>query len=466
MFALMATHSSNRQIDQDELVHLNGAYFASQGETLYASYFENYPPGMTVLLQPVVRASSEPTIVIRGARRLVLVLAAAILVATFLLGSKLGGTFTGSCAAALLCSQIFFVQKAMEVRPDVPAVLLMLAGFSLLPRALSPESRAGRRAVAGACAGALFCLAGLFTPKVIFAVAGATLAAGYVAARDASSRKPRAALRVIAAVTAGAAAVALAAVAEMARRGILGGFLADAVGASLRVGVENPAAFRSFYLERTLVTNAAGWALALFGGVILLRRRTDATRGLAEILVWSLCAGFLGLFLIAAPMRQVFLAFLPQAAIAGAAGLVDLLRRGCAPWPAAARFAVVAAALAAAAAPPWRTARAEAPAMDEQLAVIERVRAITAPDDRVLDCWTGLFLTRLPAYRYFYLNGDIQRMLPQTALEHDLLAALENPRVKVVIADEDCGRLPATVRRAIGRRFVPDAEVPFLLRRR
>jgi hypothetical protein len=465
LLGVLASHTAQRQIDQDETVHLNAAYFVTQGETLYGSFFENYPPLMVALLQPVVRASAEPAGMIRGGRWMMFVLAVSIVAVTGWFARPLGGWNTALLAGVLLLSQKFYLQKAMEVRPDVPALLLLVLALPLLRRAACSDGRGSPIA-----AGALLCLSGLFTPKVVFAAAGATLAACFVAGRRASpgrwGERWGAAARRLGLVTAGAGGVAALAAAELARRGMLAGFFADAVDASLRLSVENPSAFRAFYLETTFTTNAAGWALAVVGLVTLLRRPRKFPAGCPEILAWSMAGGFAGLFLIEAPMRQVFLAFLPQTAVAGAVGLAALVRAMPRHWPRTAGVAVSAAALFAATVPPVVALRAEAPPMLPQLEIMNRVREITAPGDRVLDCWTGLYLTRLPAYRYFYLNSDVQRMVTPAVLERDLLRVLDDRRVKLVIADEDCSRLPSAVRRVVRRDFAPDPDFPFLLRRR
>ena len=63
----------DRFLDNDELVHLNGAYFISQGETIYGSFFENHPPLLAWALQPIVRSTDSPETMISRARILILI---------------------------------------------------------------------------------------------------------------------------------------------------------------------------------------------------------------------------------------------------------------------------------------------------------------------------------------------------------------------------------------------------------
>jgi hypothetical protein len=98
--------------------------------------------------------------------------------------------------------------------------------------------------------------------------------------------------------------------------------------------------------------------------------------------------------------------------------------------------------------------------------VLDKVLSLTGRDDRVFDCWTGLYLTRKPAFRYFYLNTDVQRLFDPAVLEREVLQALRNPDVRLVIADPDCERLPPGIQLYVQREFAPVAEWPFLLLRR
>ena len=460
LLAFLAYQSADRQLDQDELEHLNSAYFVRQGETIYGTFFENHPPLTAILLQPVVRSSDDPEAMIHRARALMLVLSAAILVAVGFLAKPLGGWLSSLLAAVLLLAQTFYFQKTMEVRPDVPALLLLVLGSILLTRAAARGAYGWPIA-----AGAVLSTAGLFTPKVVYAAAGATLAASFVAGSGAGSRRGRATLETLALIAAGATVVAAIAAAEMARRGLLEAFFADVVLTSLRLRIDDPVAFRRFYVQTTLGTSTACWALAVLGIGVLLRKRRELPPGYVAVLCASLTGGLVGLFLIEAPMRQYFLTFLPQVAIAGAAGLTAILRWSQRSWRNPATAAVLVALLLAATVPPVVALRS-APPMTGQLLVLRKVRELTTRDDRVLDCWTGLYLTRLPAYRYFFLNSDIQRLIPPDTLEQDLLRVLDDPRVTLVVVDEYCKRLPRKVLRLVGEKFAPTPRFPLLWRRR
>jgi 4-amino-4-deoxy-L-arabinose transferase-like glycosyltransferase len=438
--------ATERFLDADELVHMNAAWFVSRGETIYVDFFENHPPLMALLLQPVVRSSGSAEVLIDRGRALVFLLGLAILLAVADLAHRVDGTLAAWTAPALLAGHTFFVQKTLEIRPDVPALLLFCLALCALARGVG--SRSWRWPF---FAGALLCAAGLFTPKVIYAAAGASAAAALAAAES----SPRRGALQLGWILLGGAAVAGLAFAEMAREGILAGFFADAVQQSLRITIDDPGRFRWLYLKTTAWVDGALWSVAAAGALIAWRRSSPPARGELWILAGSFLAGGLAPVLISAPMRQVFLPLLPAAAVFGSLGLVAGARAIATRYgnPAAAG-ALLLALLAIAAAPFGHLARTTPP-MDRQLRILEQVLEASGPGERVFDCFSGLYLTRLHAHRYFYLNSDIQRLLAPEELERGVSRALEDPAVRLVLMDRDCRRLPAPVQRSIRNRFAP-----------
>ncbi len=442
-----AALATERFLDADELVHLNAAYFVSQGETIYVSFFENHPPLMALLLQPVVRSSESPKLLIDRGRLLMFVLTLGILLAVADLAHRSGGGLAAWIAPSLLAGHTFFFQKTLEIRPDVPALLLFSLALCALARAAAVRSWGWPL-----LAGALLCAAGLFTPKLIYAAGGAAAAAA-LAAAALSPRGWRCGAQLFGWVAVGGAALAALALGEMARQGIAGGFFADAVVQSLRIRIDDPGRYRWLYLATTARLDAALWALSAAGALIGLRRFPQ--RAELWILAGSFLAGGLGLFLISAPMRQMFLPLLPAAAVLGSACLAACARAIAARYGSrAAAGALLLALLSIAAAPVSHLARMTPP-MDRQLRILERVLELSEPGDRVFDCFSGLYLTRLPAYRYFYLNTDIQRLFAPEQLERDIARALGDPQVSLVLMDRDCRRLPEPVHRVIRSSFAP-----------
>ena len=98
-------------------------------------------------------------------------------------------------------------------------------------------------------------MAGLFTPKVIYAAAGAALGSALASAASAERARFGVLLRSLGWIALGVSTAAGIAALEMAREGILRGFLVDAVGTSLRMRIDDPAAFRLHYIQTTLQAN-------------------------------------------------------------------------------------------------------------------------------------------------------------------------------------------------------------------
>lgn len=446
-----------RYLDADELEHLNAAWLVSKGGTLYEDVFENHPPLMALLLQPIVRSAAGPEAMVHSARGAMLALALATLVVVGWIAARLGGLACAASAVLLLATHTFFFQKGLEVRPDVPALLLIAVALALL--ALRPG------AMSWLAAGALLGLAALFTPKVVYAGAGAALGSAVAGSIAAERGRFAAAMRALGWIALGGGIVAGIAALAMARDGILGGFVSDVLGTSLRMRIDDASAFRVHYLLTTLRANPAMWALALFGVIAASRVRDRVAPTSTWVLGASLAAGVVGLFLIQAPMRQYFLTFLVPVACFGALGAVRIVA-----WSASVRRGagalVLAAVVAAVLVPPALELRRDAGTMQDQLGILTKVLELTGPEDRVFDCWTGLYLTRRPASRHFYLNTDVQRLLGPGALEAEVLPALRNPEVRLVISDEDCGHLPSSIQSYVQQEFAPVPGWPFLLLRR
>jgi 4-amino-4-deoxy-L-arabinose transferase-like glycosyltransferase len=459
--ALLASYSSRRYLDQDELEHLNSAYFISRGETIYGSFFENHPPLTAMMLQPVVRFCETPAAMIRWGRRLMFGLALATLLGAAWLASSVGGRQTAAFAVIWLLGNTYFISKSLEVRPDAPAQLCMVFALVVLLRAASSPDPWWKLA-----GGALMATAGLFTPKVIFAAAGASIGFCLSASGSGPGARLKEGLGRFALLAAGAAVPAAIAVAELARRGLLAGFISDVLATSWHMKIDELETIRWFSLKSTATVNAASWIIAAVGIVILVHKRRQLSPGSVPIITGSMAGGILGLFLIAAPLRQYYLTFLASFAVAGGAGMEALITkvlhsRGRT-W-ALAVYACGAFLLIM----PLYSVLSQTPAyLETDIRSIDQVVGLTAPDDRVLDCWTGLYLTRLPAYRYFFLNSDVQRLLSPEKLEQDLLDRLRDPKVKVVIRDRYFERLPLPVITQVEKQFAPLPDFPFLWVRR
>jgi len=170
--ALRAGRVFTRGFDPDEFQHLHGGWCLAHGLWPYRDYFEHHTPWLWLALAPffalfdVDRDPERAVAFVLAARGAMWILGSAALVLTFLLGRMWAGPATGWLAAAMLSVTLAFVEKSIEIRPDVPALVCLLGSWMATASALrrAPEERGtrGRLAAAGFLLGA----AVLFTQKV------------------------------------------------------------------------------------------------------------------------------------------------------------------------------------------------------------------------------------------------------------------------------------------------------------
>jgi 4-amino-4-deoxy-L-arabinose transferase-like glycosyltransferase len=161
----------SRGIDPDELEHLHAACAVSWGKVPYRDFFEHHAPGLYYVLQPILRVTGTELPALWWSRLLMWVAGMATLALTGAMAYRVAGGRAALVAPTLLsCTTIFF-WKSVEVRPDVPAALLLTLAACIL-------IRHWRRApsLAALLVGLLLGLATLLTQKAIVPAAAMILA--------------------------------------------------------------------------------------------------------------------------------------------------------------------------------------------------------------------------------------------------------------------------------------------------
>jgi 4-amino-4-deoxy-L-arabinose transferase-like glycosyltransferase len=170
--AAQAWEIRHRGIDPDELVnHLHNAFSVWTGDVIYRDFFAYHGPALSYLLQPLFWIVGPELSVLWWGRALNWLLAVGTLAATGRIAHRLGGSGAGWIAAVLLAGTTIFHHKAIELRPDVPAMLLVVLAAWVLLGSVEPWTL--RRRVA---AGLLVGCATLFTQKAIVPASGLVLA--------------------------------------------------------------------------------------------------------------------------------------------------------------------------------------------------------------------------------------------------------------------------------------------------
>lgn len=172
---LIPTLSLRHEIYSDEIEHVHASWLVSCGQRPFTDFFEHHHPLLWYLLALVLPLTSQTAATLLTLRLLVLLPLAAIVVLGFRL-ARLGSPSPRAAwlSAALLASMSEFVRVAIQVRPDVPQTLCVLAGVLLLPGALDSRSR-GRALAAGGLLGLGF----LFSLKTALPIAVVMGALGY-----------------------------------------------------------------------------------------------------------------------------------------------------------------------------------------------------------------------------------------------------------------------------------------------
>lgn len=117
-------------IDEDEFAHLHAAWLVSQGQLPYRDFFYFYSPVILLLLGPILLLG-QSFVTVYAARLLMLLVSLATLGLIFLLGKSLRNARVGALAVLTAAVLPVWLEKAVEIRPDNPALLFYLVGLIL-----------------------------------------------------------------------------------------------------------------------------------------------------------------------------------------------------------------------------------------------------------------------------------------------------------------------------------------------
>jgi hypothetical protein len=447
-----------RAFDPDEFQHLHAAWAIAHGMLPYRDYFDHHPPALHFLLVPLFRGLAVDGDFHDAVRLLIRARLAAwactgvLLATTFVLARRAAGARKAWAALLLLSNTPVFLDKSLEVRPDVPAALLLVAAALILCGQPGAELRSRR--VAGG--GLLMGLAVLFTPKVVFALPGFCVA---IAWPMVAGRRPRGkALARLGLLAAGIAAPVAIVLVYFAARGALEEFL--------HCNVEVPLAWRRgsgpgeliaavLRSNPPLLLGLPGIALFCWTGVA--QRRADAL-----LLGWSSMGFLAGVFLIPEIAGQYLLLLLPFFTILAGAVLMDLFGGAAARLGGGARSALAALLLAALSVDPLRRqAETFLSTNAEQLDRLSFVLRNSEPSEAVMDGFSGLGVFRPHAYYYYFLLGKIRSTWPPRDFGR-LLRRLQTGRIapRLIVWDPYLRGLSAEINAFLEERYAPVGREP------
>ncbi|MDG1048993.1 MAG: glycosyltransferase family 39 protein [Planctomycetota bacterium] len=307
-----------RGFDVDETQHLHGAYSISRGLTPHVDYFEHHSSWFAWLLSgplELIGPSWEALMVSRG---LMAACAAAGLMLTFALARRFGGGMIPAVAVALQATTLLFVEKSMEIRPDVPAAALWTLAVLLTVDGL----RGGpRRSFAGAGVALGFGL--LFTFKLAFGAIGLGLAVLYSQFQSGGLRGVRKGVPDLLMLVGWSALPVVLMLLSLAHQDQLAAFVNEVVIGP--TGWPRELDPRE-YLGVLLLGNPLLVGVGLLGlmELLVVARAKDDRAPAAVVAVFATCSILAGWFTIPVPWPQFLMLLWPLLACAAATALASL----------------------------------------------------------------------------------------------------------------------------------------------
>lgn len=521
MFSFRLGMFRTRWLNPDEFEHLHAAWCTSKGMVLYRDFFEHHTPWLYYLLAPLLRTvnvESNPYAAIRAiavARGISLFLAAGALGVLVWVGKEWGRgakpgedgksqipdgrlqneaggrcVLVGLVGTVLLAGMPMFLDKTIEIRPDVPAVLLWALCLGWLGRGFGNWRRRGELSTlsgesaitggpwagygsflaGGLCLGAAI----MFTQKMLFTLPGLGMAWLAWVLFGGAKGGLRSRLSSAGMFCAGVVVPCLMTWAFFAAQHAGFAFIENNFLLNARwKAAETPEPFLKYIVQDNwgilllagggclLVWRNAGGVGAAFGarrvpalwkgswrrheekrgdtaqskGFASLEARLNGFDWLGLALVTSVVGLLLGLLVIPVAQGQYYLMLLPLVALLAGRFLVFLM--DC--LPVRGKLAFLWAALLLLEIKPvshalgrmdWRN--------DGQLAELDFVMTHSAPNEQVMDGWRGLGVFRPHAWYYYFLHPEVRGMLPPAALAA-FQAQLDTGKVrpKIIIMDNN-----------------------------
>jgi hypothetical protein len=443
----------HRPFDSDEFEHAHAAWCVFKGMLPYKDFFEHHTPWYYYTLCPFFHwfevdnafESARHFLLFGRGLSLVLTMLSVLLVA--LIGRLWENRLVGLVAGLFLVGQPFFLQKTIEMRPDVLALPFFLGSLWLLLRGLAPRMDGARRTLllflgAGLNLGAAI----MCTQKMLFVLPGAlaglgiwSLFAGRVGRRDRILLTLTFLLGICVPAT-------LTWFAFFLRHGggefIVNNFLLNATWKHIEAE----------QLNKLFKTSWPVLALSLVGTSASLYRffRSGQRQHGGFLLFCPLVGLFAGILVVPVAHRQYYLMPLPIVCLFAAQGLSILIgligraREGARPW-------LLILAMLPMAVLPVRDLQASLKLRnDRQLEKLRYVFENTKPTDVVMDGWEGTGVFRPHAFYYFFLHEELVHKLPREQVDA-YLDALESGRIrpKLIAMDENLDALGPRFRRFV-----------------
>ena len=124
---LLSSYAVHRWFDHDEFEHIHSAWYVANGSLPYIDFFQNHHPLLYYCMAPLLLAAGYSIQTVILLRMTMFGLTIGIACMTYLIAQRVTSSQRASLLSVLLLlSMVMFVEKSIEIRPDVPQVLLGL----------------------------------------------------------------------------------------------------------------------------------------------------------------------------------------------------------------------------------------------------------------------------------------------------------------------------------------------------
>ena len=130
---LVLSYSLHRWFDHDEFEHIHSAWYVAEGFVPYRDFFQVHHPLWWYVLAPVLFLLGYSTQTVVALRVVMFGLTLGIGATTYLIARQVTASRNNALlSVVLLLSMVMFLEKSVEIRPDVPQVLLGLVSVYFL----------------------------------------------------------------------------------------------------------------------------------------------------------------------------------------------------------------------------------------------------------------------------------------------------------------------------------------------
>jgi 4-amino-4-deoxy-L-arabinose transferase-like glycosyltransferase len=519
-----------RYFDPDEFQHLHSARQIYNGEIPYRDYFDHHTPFLHFILSGLYPIVGEDINILFVARSLMLVFTAVIFYLTFILAKQLYGVDAGLYATLFLSYVLIFLEKTLEIRPDLGAVIFWLASMIFMIKGLYNKTSWKWYLLSGLSMGTAL----MFTQKSMFGLPGIFIALAYPFIDRRVGIAWRQHLRLTLAFLIGIATPVLLTCLFFLAHGALWDF----INCNFIMNSHWKLRFSPLgYIKQMFQQNPFFPIMGLAGllvNIFWMTRREEIAKGIF-VPIFCTISVLVGLFILPVPYRQYYQIFIPLLAIysgfiikkciefdfrqievnrktifsfffAGIilglviANLIFFLNMSkpaltnlnsslkflhqkpnmlyliiWIPFIISAvltfifgkrKYAFMLISIGIIIHPLDQMITQFSQKNDGQIASIQYIMANTDPSEAVLDGWSGYGFLRPNAYYYFFLHSEMRAMLNEKELTDDLIKSIEGRNTKIVIYDGDLKTLPKKTQDYITTNFVPTGQGDLYIRKK